>query len=94
MFNQIMLGQIVAPALQRMADVSAQITQAFTNSTLQRISEIISQINTSPYLDAIARVQENMVSFDFPQLYLQNTEDILTDEETEAGNNDKEVNEE
>lgn len=88
------IGRMVAPALQRMADISAQITQAFANSTLHRMSEIISQINTSPYLDAIAKAQENLLSYNFPQLYLQDSEEILTDEETLEEDNNEQENEE
>lgn len=88
------IGQMVAPALQRMADISTQITQVFANSALQRMSEIISQINTSPYLDAIAKAQENLSSYNFPQLYLQTSEDVLTDEETVDEDNDEQENEE
>jgi len=88
------IGQMVAPALQRMADISAQITQAFANSALKRISEIVSQFNTSPYLDAIAKAQENLLLHNLSQLYLPTSEDILTDEEeTVEGDNDEQEKE-
>ena len=71
------IGQTIAPALQRMADISASITAALRSEVVQSIVNATSSIgnmlaqnimNNYPSFNAISTIQENMNKLLLPSL--------------------------